>query len=123
MISSVQAGGEWMEQGVYQLCLLAGEGHRPYTSSSGASLVGIFFFQAEDGIRDYKVTGVQTCALPICFSGWARDWARPSSLTAWSSPPKSGICLTSAAAPSRITSASAAAGDSAPGSGAARFLT
>src|SRR2546426_9027273 len=27
-----------------------------------------FFFQAEDGIRDYKVTGVQTCALPIF--GW-----------------------------------------------------
>src|SRR5256885_7349196 len=26
-----------------------------------------FFFQAEDGIRDYKVTGVQTCALPICL--------------------------------------------------------
>src|SRR5256885_5354937 len=25
----------------------------------------LFFFQAEDGIRDYKVTGVQTCALPI----------------------------------------------------------
>src|SRR6266850_4975808 len=25
-----------------------------------------FFFQAEDGIRDDKVTGVQTCALPIC---------------------------------------------------------
>src|SRR3954462_10670812 len=24
-----------------------------------------FFFQAEDGIRDYRVTGVQTCALPI----------------------------------------------------------
>src|ERR1039457_4660483 len=29
------------------------------------------FFQAEDGIRDYKVTGVQTCALPI--------WSRPPS--------------------------------------------
>ena len=29
-----------------------------------------FFFQAEDGIRDYKVTGVQTCALPICM--WRR---------------------------------------------------
>src|SRR5690554_4920767 len=30
-----------------------------------------FFFQAEDGIRDADVTGVQTCALPICFlSGW-----------------------------------------------------
>src|SRR5256885_2946802 len=28
------------------------------------------FFQAEDGIRDYKVTGVQTCALPI-FDGQA----------------------------------------------------
>src|SRR3712207_7718847 len=26
-----------------------------------------FFFQAEDGIRDIGVTGVQTCALPICF--------------------------------------------------------
>src|SRR5436189_4041593 len=26
-----------------------------------------FFFQAEDGIRDTSVTGVQTCALPICF--------------------------------------------------------
>src|SRR5690349_25042559 len=26
----------------------------------------IFFFQAEDGIRDLYVTGVQTCALPIC---------------------------------------------------------
>src|SRR6266850_2976769 len=29
------------------------------------SLSVFFFFQAEDGIRDYKVTGVQTCALPI----------------------------------------------------------
>src|SRR5256885_2880315 len=29
-------------------------------------VVYFFFFQAEDGIRDYKVTGVQTCALPIC---------------------------------------------------------
>src|SRR5256885_12195499 len=28
-----------------------------------------FFFQAEDGIRDYKVTGVQTCALPISAQG------------------------------------------------------
>src|SRR5207245_7735236 len=26
-----------------------------------------FFFQAEDGIRDATVTGVQTCALPICL--------------------------------------------------------
>src|SRR5690606_40004152 len=27
--------------------------------------VDLFFFQAEDGIRDFHVTGVQTCALPI----------------------------------------------------------
>src|SRR5690606_39737953 len=27
-----------------------------------------FFFQAEDGIRDFHVTGVQTCALPISYS-------------------------------------------------------
>src|SRR5205807_4280773 len=33
--------------------------------SSAITAVLIFFFQAEDGIRDYKVTGVQTCALPI----------------------------------------------------------
>src|SRR5688500_19984152 len=33
----------------------------------------IFFFQAEDGIRDYKVTGVQTCALPI----WLRRRLAP----------------------------------------------
>src|SRR5256885_16383177 len=45
-----------------------------------------FFFQAEDGIRDYKVTGVQTCALPISVNAkvvrggarirevWDRAW-------------------------------------------------
>src|SRR2546430_8579846 len=31
----------------------------------GTALVIFFFFQAEDGIRDLTVTGVQTCALPI----------------------------------------------------------
>src|SRR5256885_10974685 len=39
----------------------------------------LFFFQAEDGIRDYKVTGVQTCALPICravTAGMKRTSAR-----------------------------------------------
>src|ERR1022692_3056198 len=35
-----------------------------------------FFFQAEDGIRDYKMTGVQTCALPIC--SWSRCHANRS---------------------------------------------
>src|SRR6266540_5948406 len=32
-----------------------------------------FFFQAEDGIRDRDVTGVQTCALPICILVIAPD--------------------------------------------------
>src|SRR5260221_9495360 len=31
-----------------------------------SSVTLFFFFQAEDGIRDHCVTGVQTCALPIC---------------------------------------------------------
>src|SRR2546430_12791891 len=35
----------------------------------------VFFFQAEDGIRDLTVTGVQTCALPILIR-WA--WSRTS---------------------------------------------
>src|SRR5205823_11438470 len=35
--------------------------------------VFIFFFQAEDGIRDKLVTGVQTCALPISLSKVADD--------------------------------------------------
>src|SRR5256885_10226622 len=38
-----------------------------------------FFFQAEDGIRDYKVTGVQTCALPIWTDCRARRGRRPES--------------------------------------------
>src|SRR3712207_9204029 len=36
-----------------------------------------FFFQAEDGIRDIGVTGVQTCALPICAVVSATD-VRPA---------------------------------------------
>src|SRR5256885_13098050 len=37
-----------------------------------------FFFQAEDGIRDYKVTGVQTCALPILMADTGGTWAAPA---------------------------------------------
>src|SRR2546421_653372 len=33
-----------------------------------------FFFQAEDGIRDLIVTGVQTCALPILLALSVRNW-------------------------------------------------
>src|SRR2546430_10352945 len=41
-------------------------------SRDGECIAGslfIFFFQAEDGIRDLTVTGVQTCALPISLFG------------------------------------------------------
>src|SRR2546430_10864855 len=40
------------------------------------AILMFFFFQAEDGIRDLTVTGVQTCALPISFGpypGFVRD--------------------------------------------------
>src|SRR2546425_9454028 len=40
-----------------KFCLISCSGNRV--------LLGFFFFQAEDGIRDKLVTGVQTCALPI----------------------------------------------------------
>src|SRR5690349_22618113 len=58
-----------------------------------------FFFQAEDGIRDLYVTGVQTCALPIshssrrCTSTWrgrpsgSSGTGRPRSTSATSRPP------------------------------------
>src|SRR5438874_3153013 len=48
-----------------------------------------FFFQAEDGIRDLYVTGVQTCALPIWFdrcSVLARTWTKNASRNARACP-------------------------------------
>src|SRR5437773_11054648 len=39
-------------------------------------MVASFFFQAEDGIRDRDVTGVQTCALPIYGPGPSGDTTR-----------------------------------------------
>src|SRR5437773_6192225 len=41
-----------------------------------------FFFQAEDGIRDRDVTGVQTCALPISSAKCKAD-ARPPGDSGW----------------------------------------
>src|SRR2546430_12745568 len=42
-----------------------------------AWIMCFFFFQAEDGIRDWTVTGVQTCALPILFdAGTGRELRR-----------------------------------------------
>src|SRR2546428_4210067 len=63
--------------------------------SSDAGL--FFFFQAEDGIRDLIVTGVQTCALPIlgvdtrlalfgCALAWLQKSAHPNSARRVSTP-------------------------------------
>src|SRR5258707_6247260 len=56
-----------------------------YTILCLAYCVFFFFFQAEDGIRDIGVTGVQTCALPIYSAGRAmamgyRDLSHPGRL-------------------------------------------
>src|SRR5256885_5890426 len=45
--------------------------------------VFFFFFQAEDGIRDYKVTGVQTCALPIFGEIKVKDESKRFGLNAF----------------------------------------
>src|SRR5258706_2767098 len=50
---------------------------------------GVFFFQAEDGIRDWSVTGVQTCALPISH-GWSALARRLRSASARSAREASG---------------------------------
>src|SRR2546421_5821484 len=46
---------------------------------NSAYVVLFFFFQAEDGIRDLIVTGVQTCALPISNNGNGRSSAHSPS--------------------------------------------
>src|SRR6202521_6362737 len=54
-----------------------------YAVLSGLSLRRLFFrFQAEDGIRDSEVTGVETCALTICLnSSQVEDGIRDSEVT------------------------------------------
>src|SRR5256885_4719563 len=49
----------------HDLALDAGLGSARHDAPTRLARCVFFFFQAEDGIRDYKVTGVQTCALPI----------------------------------------------------------
>src|SRR5207244_10291580 len=73
-------------------------------------LLFFFFFQAEDGIRDDLVTGVQTCALPILLS-WAISppRARSASRTATSSTGRatSSDRSTSGTRPSRASASRA----------------
>src|SRR2546430_12660223 len=54
----------------YRQCLSVG---RVWLSS----FTSFFFFQAEDGIRDLTVTGVQTCALPISSTWESPDGDLP----------------------------------------------
>src|SRR5689334_24300970 len=63
----------------------------------------IFFFQAEDGIRDGTVTGVQTCALPISAPGKGVAAAAPAA------PAASGHAHGAAAAPAAPKAAAPAA--------------
>src|SRR2546430_5418309 len=55
-----------------------------FTTNRDEAYVLNFFFQAEDGIRDLTVTGVQTCALPICLS--LPEWRSSASTSAARSP-------------------------------------
>src|SRR5256885_3095211 len=55
----------WITHRIISALLLSGRATPGAPVLSLKSSLEIFFFQAEDGIRDYKVTGVQTCALPI----------------------------------------------------------
>src|SRR5260370_38034988 len=62
-------------------------------------MINLFFFQAEDGIRDSSVTGVQTCALPIsppaacpCAPGnWSRSCRRSFSAPGPHAPDRKSV--------------------------------
>src|SRR5256885_7275085 len=68
-------------------CITHVAGNRLQRTTSLGTMVTVtwapfpfFFFQAEDGIRDYKVTGVQTCALPISSAPSSHHRQRSSSI-------------------------------------------
>src|SRR5438105_11448582 len=61
-----------------------------------------FFFQAEDGIRDPLVTGVQTCALPIWGSSATRSTRWRARMSALKSTPRPSRHSTPSAIPCRV---------------------
>src|SRR5256886_10232780 len=72
MRSHIQHGAERVRDDVAHRCFVVGQVGRRISNSTIPVIPGdsyelhvFFFFQAEDGIRDLTVTGVQTCALPI----------------------------------------------------------
>src|SRR5207253_4270673 len=75
-----------------------------------------FFFQAEDGIRDGHVTGVQTCALPISSANTTKTRTAPA-IDADSGRPITRWKVESV----RTRSSAAGCGGGAPGGGATIF--
>src|SRR5207237_2951651 len=71
------------------------------SSSDVLCLLFCFFFQAEDGIRDSSVTGVQTCALPISALGSRPSLSQISSYSASVSPSSRCRLIAAAGGPSR----------------------
>src|SRR2546429_5871131 len=77
-----------------------------------------FFFQAEDGIRDVAVTGVQTCALPISFwhwttmpvGRWVMRTAESAVLTPWPPGPEDRKTSTRISSSRTLTSTSSTSG-------------
>src|SRR5215216_4272691 len=74
--------------GALDLCYVAAE-RLDGCYEQGFSAWDIFFFQAEDGIRDDLVTGFQTCALPISTSRCSPRATSPAARTACS--PRPGV--------------------------------
>src|SRR5207248_8695695 len=60
-----------------------------------AACAVVFFFQAEDGIRDRTVTGVQTCALPILGTAAASRWWSTRASTRCSTSTSARTCARS----------------------------
>src|SRR5205823_8838037 len=79
-------------------------------------IVFFFFFQAEDGIRDKLVTGVQTCALPISAGGGAAGGASDKTSAAGTNitPPRSSPPSSARAARASSTVATTSAESPAP---------
>src|SRR5436309_12722714 len=69
-----------------------------------------FFFQAEDGIRDFHVTGVQTCALPICHGGGGHARATSACVTRTGVTSASVTCTGVSAVQEMATAAAEARG-------------
>src|SRR2546429_4233166 len=66
----------WIAVATCLTCWIRVPSSGPSKRTCGGAWSGFFFFQAEDGIRDVAVTGVQTCALPIFQRLAAVAWVR-----------------------------------------------